>query len=135
MRGPAKSIRYTSKPILATQLITQILCFKLVLCLSLFSKALPRSPVANADAHTTMETAQHGELTTCGNCGQKNHWQAMCRSFGRKNSSTGHSPSPRWPQQQRQRRQSGNKYFKKSKGGGGGSTGYKKATPRKGGKP
>ena len=59
----------------------------------------------------------------------------MCRSSGRRNSSTGCSPSPRWPQQQRQRWHSGNKYFKKSKGGEGGSTGYKKATLKKGGKP
>ena len=73
--------------------------------------------------------------TTCGSCGRKNHWQAMCRNSGRRNNSTGCSPSPMWPQQQRQRWQSSNKCFKKSKGGGGGSTGYKKAPPKKGGKP
>ena len=33
-----------------------------MLCLSLFRKAFPRTPVASVDAHTTMETAQHGEL-------------------------------------------------------------------------
>ena len=42
--------------------ITPIHCFKLVLCLSLFRKALPRRPVASTDTHTTMVTAQHGEL-------------------------------------------------------------------------
>ena len=38
--------------------ITLILCFKQVLCQSLFRNALPRRPVANADAHTTKVNAQ-----------------------------------------------------------------------------
>ena len=37
---------------------TPILCYKQALCQSLFSKALPRKPVANADALTTTGNAQ-----------------------------------------------------------------------------
>ena len=57
MRELAKSTRSTSK---LTQwhppVTTPILCYKQVLCHSLFRKALPRGPVANVDAHTIMVT-------------------------------------------------------------------------------
>ena len=40
----------------------------------------------------------HGDCpaygTTCSKCGQPNHWTQQCRGSGRRNSSTGHSPSP-----------------------------------------
>ena len=61
MRGLATNIKCTSRLILATRLTTKIPCFKPVLCLSLFRKALPRRPVASVDAHTMMVTAQCGE--------------------------------------------------------------------------
>ena len=66
-------------------------------CRSLFRKALPGKPVASVDAHTATVIAQpHG--TTCGKCGHLNHWAQQCRSSGRRNSSTGHSPFPERPQ-------------------------------------
>ena len=44
----------------------------------------------------------HGDCpaygTTCSKCGRPNHWAQQCRSSGRRNSSTGHSPSPGRPQ-------------------------------------
>ena len=54
MRDLTKSTRYTSK---LTQwhppeVTTPILCYKQVLCQSLFRKALPRRPVASVDIHT-----------------------------------------------------------------------------------
>ena len=57
-----------------------------------------------------------------------NHWAQQCRSSGRRNSSTGHSPSPGRPQN-RQRRFSGNKP-NKGRGRGGGS-GNQKSTPKR----
>ena len=58
MKVPAKSTRYTSK---LTQwhppVTTPIFCYKQALCQSFFRKALPRKPVANADAHITMGNA------------------------------------------------------------------------------
>ena len=98
-----------------------------------FQKGPPKKPCGKCE-HKHNHSIWPAWGTTCGSCGRKNHWQAMCRSSRRRNSSTGCSPSPRQPQQQRQRWQSSNKYSKKSKAGGG-STGYKKVTPKKGGKP
>ena len=76
-------------------------------CRSLSRKALPRKPVASADAHTTTVNVQlmepHAVSVAC-----LNHWALQCRSSGRRNSSTGRSPSPGRPQN-RQRRFSGNK--------------------------
>ena len=71
----------------------------------------------------------HGECpaysTTCSKCGCQNHWAQLCRSFGRRNSSTGHSPSPGRPQRQRQ-------FSNKQKGRGHGGGGSKqKSTPNK----
>ena len=62
--------------------------------LSVFS-ALPRKPVANADALTATGNAQLVVGATCSKCGHLNHWDQQCRSTGRRNSSTGGSPSPR----------------------------------------
>ena len=42
---------------MAPRVTTPILCYKQVLCQSLFRKALLRGPVANADAHTIMVNA------------------------------------------------------------------------------
>ena len=75
---------------------------------------------------TTGNAPAHG--TTCSKCGHMNHWAQQCRSSGRRNSSTGHSPSPGRPQN-RQRRFSGNKPYK-GRGCGGGS-GKQKSTPKR----
>ena len=72
----------------------------------------------------------HGECpahsTTCSKCGCMNHWAQQCRNSGRRNSSTGHSPSLGRPQN-RQRRYS-TKQSGKGRGHGGGS-GKQKSTP------
>ena len=47
---------------MAPPVTTPILCFKQALCRSLSRKVLPRRPVANADALTTMVNAQPLEL-------------------------------------------------------------------------
>ena len=74
----------------------------------------------------------HGECpahsTTCSKCGHMNHWAQQCRSSGRRNSSTGRSPSLGRPQN-RQRQFSGNKP-NKGRGHGGGS-GKQKSTPKR----
>ena len=114
---------------MASPVNTPNLCFKQVLCWSLFRKALPRSPVANVDTHNHSECPSF--RTTCSGCG-KNHWVQQCRSSGRRHSSLGCTPSPRRPQQQGQRRQSGNKFNKGRGHGGGGSQFNKKTTPKKG---
>ena len=57
-----------------------------------------------------------------------NHWVQQCRSSGRRNSSTGHSPSPGRPQN-RQRQFSSNKPNKGRGCGGGG--GKQKSTPKR----
>ena len=69
----------------------------------------------------------HG--TTCSKCGCMNHWAQQCRSSGRRNSSTGHSPSPGRPLS-RQRWSSGNKP-NKGRGHGGGGGGKQKSTPKR----
>ena len=74
----------------------------------------------------------HGECpahsTTCSKCGHLNHWAQQCKSSGRRNSSTGHSPSPGRPQN-RQRWFSSNKPNKGRGCGGGG--GKQKSTPKR----
>ena len=56
--GPAKNTRYTSKLTLwHPPVTTPIPWYKPMLCRSLFRKALPRKPVASADAHTTTGNA------------------------------------------------------------------------------
>ena len=68
--------------------------------------------------------------TTCSNCGRPNHWAQQCRSSGRRNSSTGRSPSPGRPQN-RQRRFSGNKPPNKGKGRGRGGNVKQRSTPKR----
>ena len=85
--------------------------------------------------HSQGQCPAHGKV--CHSCGRKNHWTEMCRT--RRNSSTGHTPSPHRPQD-RQRRPSGSKPFKQQGGGGGKGSGnfFKKGTPnkhKKGGAP
>ena len=83
-----------------------------------------------------------GRSHTCSKCGQPNHWAQQCRSSGRRNSSTGRSPSPGRPQN-RQRRASDNKQPNKGKGQGRGGNIKQRSTPkrpgsgrgREGGKP
>ena len=76
----------------------------------------------------------HGDCpaygTTCSKCGQPNHWAQQCRSSGRRNSSTGRSPSPGRPQN-RQRRSSGNKPPNKGKGRGRGGNVKQRSTARR----
>ena len=75
----------------------------------------------------------HGDCpahrTTCSKCGHLNHWAQQCRSSGRRNSSTGRSPSPERPEN-RQRCFSGNKP-NKGRGRGGGGGGKQKSTPKR----
>ena len=47
-------------------------------------------------SHNCGECPAHS--TTCSKCGWQNHWTQHCRSSGRRNSSTGCSPSPGRPQ-------------------------------------
>ena len=73
----------------------------------------------------------HGDCpahsTTCSKCGRLNHWAQQCRSSGRRNSSTGRSPSLGRPQN-RQRRFSSNK---PNKGRGHGEGGGKQKSPKR----
>ena len=86
--------------------------------------------------HSQGQCPAHGKV--CHSCGRKNHWTEMCQT--RRNSSTGHTPSPQRPQD-RQRRPLGGKPFKQQGGGGGGKGSgkfFKKGTPnkhKKGGAP
>ena len=86
----------------------------------------------------------HGDCpayrTTCSKCDRLNHWAQQCRTSGRRNSSTGRSPSPGSPQN-RQRHYSGNKP-NKGRGRGRGGNVKQKSTPKRpgsgrgrGGKP
>ena len=84
--------------------------------------------MASVDApHSHGDCPAHG--TTCGKCGSLNHWAQQCRSSGRRNSSTGHSPSPGRPQN-RQRCSSGNKP-NKGRGRGRGGNVKQKSTPKR----
>ena len=78
-------------------------------------------------SHSHGDCPAHG--TTCSKCGHMNHWAQQCRSSGRRNSSTGHSPSLGRPQN-RQRRFSSNKP-NKGRGHGGGGGGKQKSTPKR----
>ena len=75
----------------------------------------------------------HGDCpaygTTCSKCGWPNHWAQQCRSSGRRNSSTGCSPSLGRPQN-RQRHSSGNKP-PKGKGRGRGGNIKQRSTPKR----
>ena len=76
----------------------------------------------------------HGDCpayrTTCSKCGRPNHWAQQCRSSGRRNSSTGRSPSLGRPQN-RQRCTSGNKQPNKGKGRGRGANVKQRSTPKR----
>ena len=78
-------------------------------------------------SHNHSDCPAHG--TTCGKCGHLNHWAQQCRSSGRRNSSTDHSPSPGRPHN-RQRCSSGNKP-NKGRGQGRGGNIKQKSTPKR----
>ena len=92
-----------------------------------FQKGPPKKTCGKCGhSHNHWECPAHG--TTCSKCGRLNHWAQQCRSSGRRNSSTGRSPSLGRPQN-RQRRFSGNKPNKGRGCGGGG--GKQKSTPKR----
>ena len=78
-------------------------------------------------SHSHGDCPAHG--TTCSKCGHLNYWAQQCRSSGRRNSSTGRSPSPERPQN-RQRPFSGNKP-NKGRGRGRGGNIKQKSTPKR----
>ena len=90
-----------------------------------FQKGPPRKTCGKCGrSHSHGDCPAYG--TTCSKCGWPNHWAQQCRSSGRRNSSTGHSPSPGRPQN-RQRCSSGNK---PPKGRGRGGNAKQRSTPR-----
>ena len=92
-----------------------------------FQKGPPKKTCGKCGhSHSHRKCPAHG--TTCSKCGCMNHWAQQCRSSGRRNSSTGRSPSLGRPQN-RQRWFSGNKP-NKGRGCGGGS-GKQKSTPKR----
>ena len=92
-----------------------------------FQKGPPKKTCGKCGcSHSHGECPAHG--TTCSKCGHMNHWAQQCRSSGRRNSLTGHSPSPGRPQNT-QRRFSSNKPNKGRGHGGGG--GKQKPTPKR----
>ena len=93
-----------------------------------FQKGPPKKTCGKCGcSHSHGDCPAHG--TTCGKCGRLNHWAQQCRSSGRRNSSTSHSPSPGRPQN-RQRRFSGNKPAK-GRGQGAGGNVKQKSTPKR----
>ena len=91
-----------------------------------FQKGPPRKTCDKCGrSHSHGDCPAYG--TTCSKCGRPNHWAQQCRSSGRRNSSTGHSPSPGRPQN-RQRHSSGNK---PPKGRGRGGNPKQRSTPRR----
>ena len=93
-----------------------------------FQKGPPKKTCGKCGcSHSHGDCPAHG--TTCGKCGCLNHWAQQCRSSGRRNSSTSHSPSPGRPQN-RQRCFSGNKPAK-DRGRGGGGNVKQKSTPKR----
>ena len=94
-----------------------------------FQKGPPRKTCGKCGrSHSHGDCPAYGN--TCSKCGQPNHWAQQCRSSGRRNSSTGHSPSPGRPQN-RQRRTSGNKQPNKGKGRGRGGNVKQRSTPKR----
>ena len=94
-----------------------------------FQKGPPRKTCGKCGrSHSHGDCPAYG--TTCSKCGQPNHWAQQCRSSRRRNSSTGHSPSPGRPQN-RQRRTSGNKQPNKGKGRGRGANVKQRSTPKR----
>ena len=62
-----------------------------------FQKGPPKKTCGKwGHSHNHGECPAHG--TTCSKCDCQNHWAQQCRISGRRNSSTGHSPSPGRPQ-------------------------------------
>ena len=93
-----------------------------------FQKGPPKKTCGKCGcSHNHGDCPAHG--TTCGKCGHLNHWTQQCRSSGRRNSSTGHSPSRGRPQN-RQRCFSGNKP-NKGRGRGRGGNIKQKSTPKR----
>ena len=93
-----------------------------------FQKGPPRKTCGKCGhSHSHGDCPAYG--TTCSKCGRPNHWAQQCRSSGRRNSSTGCSPSPGRPQN-RQRRSSGNKP-PKGKGQGRGGNVKQRNTPKR----
>ena len=94
-----------------------------------FQKGPPRKTCGKCRrSHSHGDCPAYG--TTCSKCGQPNHWAQQCRSSGRRNSSTGCSPSLGRPQN-RQRRSSGNKPPNKGKGRGRGGNVKQRSTPKR----
>ena len=93
-----------------------------------FQKGPPKKTCGKCGhSHNHGECPAHG--TTCSKCGWPNHWAQQCRSSGRRNSSTGCSPSPGRPQD-RQRCFSGNKP-NKGRGRGRGGNLKQESTPKR----
>ena len=94
-----------------------------------FQKGPPRKTCGKCGcSHSHGDCPAYG--TTCSKCGRPNHWAQQCRSSGRRNSSTGHSPSLGRPQN-RQRHSSGNKQPNKGKGRGIGGNVKQRSTPKR----
>ena len=94
-----------------------------------FQKGPPKKTCGKCGrSHSHGDCPAYG--TTCSKCGQPNHWAQQCRSSGRRNSSTGRSPSPGRPQN-RQRHTSGNKQPNKGKGRGRGAIVKQRSTPKR----
>ena len=94
-----------------------------------FQKGPPRKTCGKYGcSHSHGDCPAYG--TTCSKCGRPNHWAQQCRSSGRRNSSTSHSPSPGRPQN-RQRCSSGNKPPNKGKGRGRGENVKQRSTPKR----
>ena len=93
-----------------------------------FQKGPPKKTCGKCGhSHSHGDCPAYG--TTCSKCGRPNHWAQQCRSSGRRNSSTGHSPSLGRPQN-RQRRFSGKKP-NKGRGRGRGGNIKQKSTPKR----
>ena len=94
-----------------------------------FQKGPPKKTCGKCGrSHSHGDCPAYG--TTCSKCGRPNHWAQQCRSPGRRNSSTDHSPSLGRPQN-RQRRASGNKQPYKGKGRGRGGNIKQRSTPKR----
>ena len=94
-----------------------------------FQKGPPKKTCGKCGcSHSHGDCPAYG--TTCSKCGRPNHWAQQCRSSGRRNSSTGHSPSPGRPQN-RQRCFSGYKLPNKGKGQGRGGNVKQRSTPKR----
>ena len=128
-KGPAKSTRSTSK---LTQWQTPVSYSNPLIQTNALSKSFQKGPPKKTcgkcgHSHSHGDCPAYG--TTCSKCARLNHWAQQCRSFGRRNSSTGCSPSPGRPQN-RQRCFSGNKP-NKGRGRGRGGNVKQKSTPKR----